>query len=69
MKLTVKDFDIGMEVKNNGIEFGVYDTAGSHLGDFVVTKTNVIWCKGRIRRPNGKKLSWTKFIKYMDSQP
>jgi len=66
MKVTVKDFDVAMEVKNNGIELDVSDNNG-HLGDLYVTKTGLIWCKGKTNRENGKKIKWTNFTEYMES--
>ena len=68
MKVSIKSFDVQMEVKNNGIEFEVADNDGNHLGDAILTKTGVIWCKGRQRRENGTKISWAKFIEIMDAQ-
>jgi hypothetical protein len=63
MKVTIKSFDVEMEVKNNGIEFEVYSADGeNHLGDLILTKRNLIWCNGRTRRANGKDISWQKFI-------
>ena len=67
MKVTIKEFSVDMEVKTRGIEFEVRDPQGSHLGDMVLTKTNLIWCPGRTDRNNGKKLSWAKFIQHMES--
>jgi hypothetical protein len=32
---------------------GIADNDGSHLGDVILTKTGLIWCKGRLRRENG----------------
>jgi hypothetical protein len=66
MKVSIKDFAVSMEIKNKGIELDVYTPDGTHLGDLVITKTNVVWCKGRTTPANGKKLSWTKFIEHME---
>lgn len=66
MKVSIKDFAISMEIKNKGIELDVYDTGGNHLGDLVVTKTALIWCKGRTKPENGAKISWKSFIDYME---
>jgi len=58
-----------MEIKNKGIEFEVRDTAGGnnrHLGDLVITKSKVIWCKGRTSPSNGIQVSWNKFIEMME---
>ena len=57
-----------MEIKNTGIELDVYSADGEHhLGDLVVTKTHVIWCKGRTGRANGVKVKWEDFIAWMES--
>ena len=63
MKVTIKDFNVDMEVKNNGIEFEVrHPSNGEHLGDLVITKTQLIWCPGRVPRNNGHKLTWAEAI-------
>ena len=67
MKVSIKDLNVSMEIKNKGLEVDVYDTAGTHLGDLVVTKTKVIWCKGKTAPANGKALNWVKFIKMMEA--
>ncbi len=68
MDVSIKSFDVAMEVKNKGIELDIYDTAGNHLGDLVVTKTRLIWCKGKTKRANGTKVTWEEFLAYMDSK-
>ncbi len=54
MKVTIKKFNVEMEVKTNGIEFGVRDNNGNFLGDCYLTKTGLIWCEGRTTKSNGK---------------
>jgi eukaryotic-like serine/threonine-protein kinase len=68
LNVSIKDFDVAMEVKNNGIELDVADTSGDHLGDLYITKTKLIWCKGKTGRDNGKKIKWKDFIEYMESK-
>jgi hypothetical protein len=68
MKVKIKDFDVDMEVKNNGIEFQVHDNDGSFKGDCYVTKSGLIWCHGKTARENGTKISWDKFIRLMEEQ-
>lgn len=68
MKVTIKSFEVDMEVKNAGIEFEVYSPDGVvHLGDLILTKRNLIWCKGRTRRDNGQEISWAKFTDWAES--
>lgn len=66
MKVGIKSFDVNMEVKNNGIEFEVYDNDDKFRGDLIVTKKGVIWCEGRKRRKNGVAVSWNEFIDWMN---
>lgn len=68
MNVSIKEFDVAMDVKNKGIELDIADPNGTHLGDLVVTKTKLIWCKGRTNRKNGKEVTWEEFIAYMNSQ-
>lgn len=67
MKVKIKSFDVAMELKNKGVELEIRDTSDKFLGDLIITKTNLIWCKGQTRRDNGKKMSLQKFIEMMDS--
>lgn len=66
VKVSIKSFEVDMQLKNNGVEFEVNDNQGEHLGDVILTKTSVIWCKGRVRRENGKRYSWEEFISLME---
>lgn len=69
MKVTVKDLSVDMEIKNSGVELDVYSPDGdTHHGDLIVTKTGLTWCKGRTGRANGKKIKWTDFIAWAESQ-
>ena len=69
MKVSIKDLSVDMEIKNNGVELDVYSADGEvHLGDLVVTKSALVWCKGRVGRKNGVKVNWEDFIKWMESQ-
>lgn len=68
MKVKIKDLDIMMEIKNKGIEIDVYSNDNRHLGDLVITKTKVIWCRGRTDRRNGIDFTWKKFIELMEEQ-
>ena len=68
MKVTIKSFAVGMEVKTKGIEFDVYSPDGKkHLGDFILTKTGVIWCEGRTARDNGINVKWKKIIEMIEA--
>lgn len=63
MAVRIKDLDINMELGNNGVEFEVRSTDNSkQIGDLYVTKTGLIWCKGRKRRENGISKSWDDVV-------
>lgn len=67
MKVKIKSFDVEMEIKNKGIELDIYRPDGKdRLGDMVVTKTGLTWCKGQTKVANGKKVTWEKLIKWID---
>jgi hypothetical protein len=74
MKVTIKKLNITspnenvLEIKKRGMELEVRAPDGKHLGDLLLTEEQVIWCKGKTTPPNGKSLSWEKFIKMMQSQ-
>lgn len=67
MKVTIKDLSVNMELKNNGMELAVYDNKENFLGDLVITKSGLTWCKGKQKQENGKKVAWNKFIEWMQS--
>lgn len=66
MQVSIKDFDVKMELKNNGIELEVREPNGDHLGDLVITKTQLIWCRGRTTRAGGTSAPWARFIAWME---
>jgi len=68
MKVFIKDLRVGMEIKTAGVELEVRDTQDNHLGDLVITKTKLVWCKGRTQPQNGKTLDWEAFITMMDQR-
>jgi hypothetical protein len=45
MKVSTKNFDVDMNLKSNGIELEIYDNQDERLGDVILTKTSVIWCR------------------------
>ena len=68
MNVGIKKFDVAMEVKNKGVELEVRTPADEHQGDLILTKTHLIWCEGRTRRANGKRVSWKEFTDWMKTQ-
>lgn len=68
MKVSIKKFDVEMEIKNKGIELDIYSPDGENfLGDLVITRAGLIWCEGKTNRKNGVPISWKDFIDYMNS--
>jgi len=67
MKVSVKDLAVTMDIKNKGVELDVYDNNDKHLGDLVITKSKLVWCKGKTAVANGKDIKWQDFINYMES--
>lgn len=59
MDVRIKKFDVNMQVKSNGIEFEVREpNDGPQIGDCYLTMTGLVWCKGKIKKENGIKISW-----------
>lgn len=59
MQVWIKSLEIEMQVKSKGIELEVRGKDGKEqLGDCYATMTGIIWCKGRIKKDNGIKISW-----------
>ena len=66
MKIGIKTFNVNMDVKSNGIEFEVRSPDGSQqIGDCYLTMTGLVWCKGKTKKKNGVKISWSDFIEVM----
>ncbi|MEQ9321465.1 MAG: hypothetical protein RIF41_20035 [Polyangiaceae bacterium] len=68
MHVSIKELAATIELKNKGVELEVRDPSGNHLGDLIVTKTKLIWCKGRTRRRFGVPVSWNAFIRWMEEE-
>ncbi|MFC7460797.1 hypothetical protein [Hydrogenophaga defluvii] len=68
MKVSIKDLQVAMEVKNAGVEFQINDNAEKQLGDLFVTKANLIWCKGKTQKDNGVKIRWEDFIAWAEAR-
>lgn len=68
MKVSIKSFDVKMDVKTNGIEFEVRDGGGKQLGDCYLTQAGLIWCKGKTTKQKGVRVSWNEFIKWMEEE-
>ena len=68
MDVSVKSFDVEMQIKNLGIEFEVRDTNGNHLGDLILSRARLEWCEGRTHRNNGKQISWEDFRELMNAR-
>jgi hypothetical protein len=67
MRVSIKDLAVRpMDIKNKGVELDVYN-GSEHLGDLVITKTVVIWCKGKTTRKKGIKVKWPAFIKMIEN--
>jgi hypothetical protein len=69
MNVTIKKFDVSMELKNKGVELEIRSPdSQNHLGDLIVTKSKIIWCPGRTMRKNGKGVSFREFINWMENR-
>ena len=68
MQVKIKSFNIEMDVKSSGIEFEVRPKGKKMLGDFHLTMSQLIWCKGKTEKTNGVKVSWPDFITVMSSR-
>jgi hypothetical protein len=68
MDVSIKSFDVEMDVKNKGIELEISEpNDGKRLGDLIITKSHLIWCEGKTRRENGKKVKWTEFVEIVNA--
>lgn len=68
MEVSIKEFNVNMALKNKGMELGVYDTKGNHLGDLQIGKAKLVWCKGKTTPENGIKVSWKELIEFFEAR-
>ena len=71
MQVSIKDFKVKvLEIGSKGIEIDIYSPDNkTHHGDLVVTMTSLIWCKGKTTPAKGKKISWSAFMTWAETQP
>jgi len=69
MNVRIKKFEVEMEIKNKGVEIEVRTPDGkTQVGDVLLTKTGVTWCKGKTAPENGKKVTWKRLIELIESE-
>jgi hypothetical protein len=67
MRVVIKKFQVDLEVKTKGIEFAVRTPDDqSQVGDCLLTKTGLTWCRGK--KNAGVKIKWPEFIEIMKSR-
>lgn len=64
MKVSIKDFNVSMELGNNGITLDVRDQKGNFLGDLRLGRGTIEWCQGKTKAGNGVKKSWNDLISF-----
>lgn len=70
MKFTIKDFSAIIDKQTQGIEIGVRKSdKHKHLGDFVVTSKELIWCDGQTQPFNGHSITLEKLIEHLKTLP
>ena len=69
MEVSIKSLSTSIPIRTTGIEIDVAKPNGKgRLGDLIVTKTGLIWCKGKTTRKKGKSASWEEFIAWMEGE-
>jgi len=63
MAANIKGYSIG----DDKMELEIRDKQGDFLGDLILSKRSVVWCKGKTQEDNGIKFSWEDFAKRLDS--
>ncbi|HEX2986137.1 MAG TPA: hypothetical protein VHO71_04905 [Caproiciproducens sp.] len=67
MDVSIKRFDVEMLLKTNGMELDIKQpNGGEHIGDVVISKTGVTWCRGRTTPAHGISKSWDELIALME---
>lgn len=68
MKIGIKQFNVDMQLKTNGIEFEVRDNKDNFLGDLRIGKAKIEWCAGKIQKGNGVSKTWEELIQFFNSE-
>jgi hypothetical protein len=70
MNVSIKKFNVPLEVGSKGVEFEVRTPGNSDefLGDMIVTKTGLTWCAGKTTAAKGNKKSWDEIIKFFSEE-
>jgi len=69
MKVSIKSFDVAMDVKQKGIELEVKSPDGKQFyGDCFVTMTGLTWCSGKTKKENGVKVKWEELMELAGSE-
>ncbi|CAN5688644.1 hypothetical protein BH24ACT21_BH24ACT21_03830 [soil metagenome] len=69
MKVTIKSFDVAMEVKSKGVELEIKSPdENTHHGDCYATMTGLIWCKGKTRKDKGVKIEWDQLMEICETK-
>lgn len=69
MDVSIKKFDVEMALKTNGMELDIKQPGGGeHVGDVVINKTGIVWCRGKVTPQHGISKSWDELISLLESQ-
>ena len=68
MNVSIKDFQVDMQLKNNGIELEVRSPQHQHLGDLCIGRGTIEWCAGKTNRGNGIRKNWNQLIEFFENE-
>ena len=68
MNVSIKDFQVDMQLKNNGVELEVRSPQNQHLGDLCIGRGTIEWCKGKTNRGNGVQKNWQQLIAFFEGE-
>ena len=66
MVVKIKKFDLDLEIKNKGLELEIRSTNDEFLGDMIINKKGITWCKGKKTPKNGISKNWEEIIKIFE---
>ncbi len=68
-KMKIKDLNTSSsEITEKGIELEFRELDGKHIGDLIITPTELIWNKGRTSK-YGKSMNWPELFKSVKQRP
>ena len=67
MKVSISDLAVAMDIKTKGMTLDIYEHNGEdRRGSMIINSRGLTWCKGKVRKENGDRVTWDKLIELIE---